>query len=396
MPSRQRAEKLDQGDPLAPFRDEFIIPDPDLVYLDGNSLGRAPKAARTRVLQVLENEWAGGLIRSWEHWLDLPRKIGDQIGPIIGSLPGEVIVHDSTSINLYQAIHIALDLQPQRRVIVIDAHEFPTDRFISEEIARRLNLELRYLTDDLSFDDVAVIVRSVVDYRTAEMCDVQAFSAKARSAGACVVWDLSHTAGAIEFDVHKLGVDIAVGCTYKFLNGGPGAPAWAYVSQELHERLSPPIRGWFAHRNQFAMEGAFVPHDDARRLLIGTPHILSLVAAEEGIALVARAGMPTIASKGRALVEFGFEVADFFDLPTMTPRDPLKRGCHLAIRNDRAADIVQTLALHHGVIADSRPPDVIRLGMSPLTTRFTDVWDGIERIAHLVGSDAITDQGHHG
>jgi kynureninase len=246
----------------------------------------------------------------------------------------------------------------------------------------------------MTFDDVAVIVRSVIDYRTAEMCDVQAFTAKARSAGACVVWDLSHTAGAAEFDVHKLGVDIAVGCTYKFLNGGPGAPAWAYVSKELHARMSPPIRGWFAHRDQFAMEGAFVPHDDARRLLIGTPHILSLVAAEEGIALVVRAGMPAIATKGRALVDFGFQAADFFSLPTMTPRDPLKRGCHLAIRNTDAAEIVKTLAQHHGVIADSRPPDVIRLGMSPLTTRFTDVWDGIERISQLIASEAMIHQGH--
>jgi kynureninase len=380
-------------DVLAPFRDEFIIPDDDLIYLDGNSLGRTPKATRSRVLHVLEKEWADGLIRSWDQWLDLPRKVGNQLGPIIGSLPGEVVVHDSTTINLFQAIHMALQLRPDRRVVVIDAHEFPTDRFVVEGIAEQLTSEIRYLTAETKFDDVAVIVRSVIDYRTAEMCDVATFNETARKAGAIVVWDLSHTAGAVEFDVHALGVELAVGCTYKFLNGGPGAPAWSFVAQHLHQTISPPIRGWFGHRDQFAMQDGFNPHDDVRRLLLGTPHILSLVAAEEGIALVARAGMPAIAAKGQALVDFGLHVADSFGLSTVTPREPHQRGCHLAIRHARAANIVRTLAQHHNVIADSRPPDIIRLGLSPLTTRFADVWDGIEQITRLTGSDNATNKG---
>ena len=393
MPSRSDAEELDRVDPLAEFRDEFIIPDDDLIYLDGNSLGRTPKATRARVLHVLEHEWADGLIRSWDQWLDLPRKVGNQLGPIIGSLPGEVVVHDSTTINLFQTINIALQLRPDRRVVVIDAHEFPTDRFVVEGIAEQLGLEIRYLTPETQFDDAAVIVRSVIDYRTAEMCDVAAFTETARTAGTLVVWDLSHTAGAVEFDVHALGVELAVGCTYKFLNGGPGAPAWSFVTQHLHQAISPPIRGWFGHRDQFAMQDGFSPHDDVRRILLGTPHILSLVAAEEGIALVNRAGMSAIASKGQALVEFGLQVADSFGLSTATPRDPRKRGCHLAIRHDRATDIVQTLAQHHGVIADSRPPDIIRLGLSPLTTRFTDVWDGIENIARLCTAEELSSRG---
>ncbi|MFM1751577.1 MAG: hypothetical protein RL119_539 [Actinomycetota bacterium] len=393
MPTRHNAEELDRADPLASFRDEFIIPDDDLIYLDGNSLGRTPKATRARVLHVLEHEWADGLIRSWDQWLDLPRKVGNQLGPIIGSLPGEVVVHDSTTINLFQTINIALQLRHDRRVVVIDAHEFPTDRFVVEGIAEQLGLDIRYLTPETQFDDVAVIVRSVIDYRTAEMCDVAAFTETARTAGALVVWDLSHTAGAVEFDVHALGVELAVGCTYKFLNGGPGAPAWSFVTQHLHQAISPPIRGWFGHRDQFAMQDGFSPHDDVRRILLGTPHILSLVAAEEGIALVNRAGMSAIASKGQALVDFGLQVADSFGLSTATPRDPRKRGCHLAIRHDRATDIVQTLAQHHGVIADSRPPDIIRLGLSPLTTRFTDVWDGIENIARLCTAEELSSQG---
>lgn len=384
MSSRQRAEELDREDPLASFRDEFIIPDESLIYLDGNSLGRTPKATRTRVLEVLEKEWADGLIRSWSHWLDLPRQIGNQLGPIIGSQQGEVVVHDSTSINLYQAIHIAVRLRPDRNVIVIDAHEFPTDRFILEGIAQALNLKLRHLSDTSDYSDVAVVVRSMVDYRTAEMCDVAAFTATVHDAGALIIWDLSHAAGAVEINVHDLGVKLAVGCTYKFLNGGPGGPAWSFISADLHPLIDPPIRGWFAHRDQFAMDQGFEPHTDIRQLLVGTPHILSLVAAEEGIALTTRAGMTAIAEKGRRLVEFGLQLVDQFGLTSCTPRDPLRRGCHIAVVHPEARAIVTELAEHHHVIADMRPPDIVRLGLSPLTTRFTDVWDGLEQLHRVI------------
>lgn len=384
--SRRDAEERDRRDPLAGFRDEFIIPDPDLIYLDGNSLGRTPKATRARLDQVVNQEWAGGLIRSWEHWLDLPRRVGDQLGSAIGSHPSEVVVHDSTSVNLYQAVHIALRLRPDRRVIVVDEHEFPTDQFVVEGIAEALDLEVRDFTAETSFDDVAVVVRSVVDYRTAAMEDVRTFTAMARSAGALVVWDLSHAAGAVEIDLHAMGVDLAVGCTYKFLNGGPGAPAWSFVTRALHDQITPPIRGWFGHRDQFAMNRGFEPHDDARHLLVGTPHILSLVAAEEGIALTARAGMTAIAAKGRHLVEFAMEVVDQFGMSTSTPRDPAKRGCHVAVHHADAANLVARLSRDHGVVVDGRPPDIIRFGLSPLTTRYIDVWDGLERLQTLITS----------
>lgn len=382
VPTRNVAQELDRADPLAGFRDEFIIPNDDLIYLDGNSLGRTPKATRARVLHVLEHEWADGLIHSWDQWLDLPRQVGHQLGPIIGSRPGEVVVHDSTSINLYQAIHIALQLRPDRKVVVIDAHEFSTDRFILEKIVTDRDLELRHLDVTSDFTDVAVVVRSVVDYRTAEMCDVAAFTTTVHDAGALVVWDLSHAAGAVEFDVHALGIKFAVGCTYKFLNGGPGAPAWSFISADLHHQIDPPIRGWFAHRDQFAMDQGFKPHRDIRQLLIGTPHILSLVAAQEGISLTVRVGMKAIADKGRLLTEFGLHVVDHFGLTSCTPRNPIRRGCHIAVVHPEARSIVTDLAEHHHVIADWRPPDLIRLGFSPLTTRFTDVWDGLERL-HL-------------
>jgi kynureninase len=376
MIERSRAEALDASDDLAAFRNEFVIPDESVVYLDGNSLGRTPKASVERLQRVIHQEWAGDLIGSWRHWLDLPRRVGDALGPVIGSHPGEVAVHDNTTLNLYQAVHMGLGLAPERSVVAVSAGEFPTDRYVVEGIAADKGLTVRALTDDMNLDDVAVVVRSVIDYRTAEIADVAEFQRRADAAGATVVWDLSHTAGAVEFDVHALGVRIAVGCTYKFLNGGPGAPAFTFVDASLHSRVSQPIHGWFAQKDQFAMERPFEPHDDIRRVLLGTPHILSLVAAEEGIRLSARAGMPAIAAKGRALTSFALEMCDELGLFSSTPRDPERRGCHVAVHHPDAPSLVDQLA-ERGVIADVRPPDIVRLGMSPLTTRFVDVWDGL-------------------
>ncbi len=384
MTSRIDAVDRDRNDPLASFRHEFLIPDNSIIYLDGNSLGRTPKATITRVHQVIEFEWAGDLIRSWEHWLDLPRQVGNRMTDIIGSRPGEVAVHDNTTLNLYQGVHIALGLNSDRTVIAVGDHEFPTDRYVVHGIAEERGLTVRSLTEDMPLDDVAVVVRSVVDYKTAALCDVRAFTDRCRSAGAMVLWDLSHAAGAIEFDVHELGVDLAVGCSYKFLNGGPGAPAWTFVAEHLHSRTRQPIHGWFAQKNQFAMDRGFEPHDDIRRVLLGTPHILSLVAAEEGIALSARAGMASIAAKGRALMQFAMDTIDHFGLDTSTPRDPSRRGCHVAVHHADAPRLVDELSRRHGVIADVRPPDIVRLGLSPLTTRFTDVWDGLERLQTLI------------
>lgn len=384
MISRDDALRLDHADPLSSFRDEFLIPDQDVVYLDGNSLGRTPLATIERLKRVVETEWATDLITSWSHWLDMPRKVGDRMSAIIGSRPGEVAVHDNTTLNIFQAVHMALGLRPDRRVVSVSNHDFPSDRYVVEGIARDLGLEMRPFTDDMPMNDVAVVVRSVIDYRTAELCDVAGFTARARAAGALVVWDLSHAAGAIEFDVHALGVEFAIGCSYKFLNGGPGAPAWTYVHADLHARVRQPIHGWFAQKDQFAMERPFEPHDDIRRVLLGTPHMLSLVAAEEGIALSARAGMPAIAAKGRALTAFALDIIDEMDLETSTPRDPQRRGCHVAVHHPDAARLVERLATEHKVIADVRPPDIVRLGLSPLTTRFTDVWDGLHTLQALM------------
>ena len=383
MVTRQDALDLDTTDPLASCRDEFVVPDADLVYLDGNSLGRTPKSTVTRLKQVVETEWAGDLIRSWEHWLDLPRRVGDRMSAIIGSRTGEVAVHDSTTLNLYQGVHIALGLRPDRPVIVVPVDEFPTDRYVVEGIAADKGLTVRAFSPNDDLSDVAVVVRSVIDYRSAERADVAAYTARAREQGALVLWDLSHTAGAVEFDVHALGVDLAVGCTYKFLNGGPGAPAFTFIRAELQEDAHQPIHGWFAQKDQFEMERGFEPHDDIRRVLLGTPHVLSLVAADEGIALSARVGMPAIAAKGRELTKFAIDVCDHFGLVTTTPRDPERRGCHVAVHVPDARRTLNDLA-ERKVIADMRPPDILRFGLSPLTTRFVDVWDGLSTVAEMV------------
>jgi kynureninase len=382
--TRDDARILDRDDPLASFRNEFLIPDDEVVYLDGNSLGRTPKATVERLKRVVETEWAADLITSWSHWLDMPRRVGDRMGAIIGSRPGEVAVHDNTTLNIFQAVHMALGLRPDRKVVSVSPDDFPSDRYVVEGIAHDLGLEVRPLSPDIDLHDVAVVVRSVIDYRTAEMADVAGFTARAREAGAIVVWDLSHAAGAVEFDVHALGVELAIGCSYKFLNGGPGAPAWTYVHADLHSAVRQPIHGWFAQKDQFAMERPFEPHDDIRRVLLGTPHMLSLVAAEEGIALSARAGMPAIAAKGRALTDFALSIVDELGLHSSTPRNATKRGCHVAVHHHDAADLVDRLAREHKVIADVRPPDIVRLGLSPLTTRFTDVWDGLHTLRALM------------
>ncbi|MEO5899397.1 MAG: aminotransferase class V-fold PLP-dependent enzyme [Ilumatobacteraceae bacterium] len=380
MTSRTDAIELDRADPLAGFRDEFHIPDPDIVYLDGNSLGMTPKRTISRVLEVMAGEWASGLIGSWANWLDLPQRVGDRLAPLIGASPGEVVVHDSTTINLYQLVHAALALAPGRRVIAVDPGEFPTDRYVVQGIAEATGHVVREGFDQL--DDVAVVVRSVVDYRNAAVVDVVAETARARAAGALVLWDLSHAAGVVAIDLHGAGAELAVGCTYKFLNGGPGSPAFSYVATHLQSRLTQPIWGWFAQAEQFAMGPTFTPRSDIARLLLGTPSILALTGAEEGVALSARAGIDAIAAKARALTAFGLQLCDELGLASSTPRDPTRRGGHVAVLHDRARHLVPALA-ERKVITDFREPDVVRIGCSPLTTRFIDVYVGITETATL-------------
>ena len=384
MTDRRVAEQLDADDPLGRWRGEFVISDPDLIYLDGNSLGRTPRRAVTAVRRVLEEQWAGDLISSWwDHgWLDLALAVGDELAPLIGARPGEVAVHESTTVGLFQLINVAVDLNAGtgRPVIAVDDRDFPTIRYVAEGVARLRGGGLRHGIVDL--DGVDVVIRSMVDYRTAEIADVAAETARAAAAGATTIWDLSHAVGLLEFDLHALGVDFAAGCTYKFLNGGPGAPAFVYVAEHLHERIVQPIWGWFGQSDQFAMDRPFEARPGIGRMLNGTPPVLGLTAAREGIRLTAEAGTGAIAAKARALTGFALDLADAHGLVTDTPRDPARRGGHVSVRHPDARRQHAELA-ERKVIVDHRDPDVLRFGLSPLTTRFVDVYDAFAILSEL-------------
>jgi kynureninase len=399
-PADTDAKALDAADPLAPFRDRFVPAEQGLVYLDGNSLGRPARASIERVAAITE-AWSKRLIRGWDDgWLDLPLTVGDQLATgVLGAEPGTVAVTDSTTINLYRVATGALDARPGRRTIIVERSEFPTDRYIAEGLARERDLEIRWLdgdpiegiaTEDITstFDgDTALLILSVVNYRSAAIVEVKAVTDAARAAGALVLWDLSHAAGSIPVDLTANGIDIAVGCTYKYLNGGPGAPAFLYVRRELQDELRPPIQGWFAQAEQFEMGPRFERRPGIGGWLAGTPGIIGLTSAQAGIEVVAEAGIDAIRAKGIALTEYAISLLDARLAPLGcslgSPRDASRRGAQIAIRHPDAAALARAL-IDRSVIVDYRAPDSIRIGMSPLTTSFDDVHRGISALHPLL------------
>ncbi len=396
-PSREYAEELDRADALAHYRDDFVIADDDLIYLDGNSLGRLPNASRDRVREVLDDDWGSHLIRSWEDgWIDLPQRTGDLIGTgLLGADPGEVIVGDSTTVSLYKAMSAALDAQPDRHTIVIERDNFPTDRYLAESFAKQRGLKVRWIeevgSDGVTLDhviplldeDVAFLTLSHVDYRSSAILDMAALTRAAHEAGALTLWDLCHSVGSIPVDLHRDDADIAVGCTYKYLNGGPGSPAFTYVRRDLQARLSQPIWGWWGRADMFDMDQGYQPYGDMRAWLAGTPSVLSLCAIEPSVEMIMDAGMPAIRSKSKALTALGVQLYDAWLAPRAatlaSPRDPDRRGSHLTVTHPNARFVTQQLP-GAGVIPDFRRPDGIRLGMAALTTRFVDVYDGFARL----------------
>ena len=379
----RRADDLDGADPLAHWRDEFVIADDDLVYLDGNSLGMAPRRTLEAVDETMRGDWAAGLIRSWEHWVELPMVVGDELAPLIGASAGEVVVHDSVSVNLYQLLHAALALRPGRDLIAVSRDDFPTDRYLAAGVASAAGVELHtdLDPDTIDVDRLAVMIRSVVDYRTAALDDIAAETARAHDAGALVIWDLSHAAGVLPIDLNGSGVQLAVGCTYKFLNAGPGGPGFSYVAHELQAAIDQPIHGWWGQQSMFEMADEYRPRPDIGKMMIGTPGILGLVAARSGIGVTAEAGIDAISAKAAALVGFGLECCDALGLESPTPRPADRRGGHLSIRDADAKALNETLWREHRILADFREPDLIRLGCSPLTTRYRDVVAGCRAIA---------------
>jgi kynureninase len=396
---------LDAADPLAAFRRRFVIPDPDLIYLDGNSLGRPPLGAIERLARVASHEWSGELIRGWEHWLDAPLRVGDLLGTeLLGARAGQVVVCDSVTVNFFRLASAALDARADRRLIVTDRANFPTDRYVLEGLARDRDREIAWLDadpiDGPTADDVGAVIRanpgkvalvtlSHVNYRSAAIADLSAITTLAHDAGALVLWDLSHSAGSIPVHQDESGVDLAVGCTYKYLNGGPGAPAFLYIRRELQGELRNPVQGWFGQAKQFEMGQGFRPRPGIAGWLTGTPGILGLAAAEEGIRVSAEAGIDRIRSKGVALTEYAIALHDMYLAPLGfelgSPREAGRRGAHVSIRRADARELTRQM-IAAGIVPDFRAPDSIRLGLSPLTTTFGEVHRAIEGIAQIASN----------
>jgi kynureninase len=397
---RAHAEELDLRDALAEYRNRFVVADPDLIYLDGNSLGPLTADTEEFLANVLRLGWGQGLVRSWDTWIDWGRQLGDRLAEhVLGARAGEVVMADSTSVNLYKLAAAALDALPDRRTVVVDSEDFPTNRYIVQGLAKARRLTVHTLQSDmdrgLDLDvlrdalnsDVGLVVLSLVTYRCGAMLDMAAVNDMARAAGAFVLWDLSHAAGAVPIDLHSTGATLAVGCTYKYLNGGPGAPSFLYVRKEAQAALRQPIWGWFGQRGQFDMGPEYDPVEAIERFLVGTPPILSLAPFEPALALIEQAGMERVRRKGIALGELIIDLADRWLAPygfrVASPRSAHRRGSHVSLAHPDAWRICRALA-DAGVICDFRRPNRLRLGASPLFNRFTDIWDGMDRLRGLL------------
>jgi len=385
-----RAAALDAADPLAAFRADFVVDDAGPLYVDGNSLGRLPHATAER-LKGLVDEWGARLVSAWPDWIEAPARIGDLLGEhVLGARPGEVLVCDSVTVNLYKLAGAVLAARPGP--VVALAGDFPTDRYVLEGLAAQHGAELRLVElgeVERAAAGASLVVLSHVDYRSGAVADLAALS----RLDATVVWDLSHAAGAVEVDLHGTGAELAVGCTYKYLNAGPGAPAWLYVREDLQRTLRSPIQGWFGQRDQFAMGPRYDPADGVERFLAGTPVILALAAVEAGAELTARAGMPVIAAKTRALTDLFVELHDAWLAPLgfslASPRDGARRGGHVSLAHPDAWPICRALVERAGVVPDFREAEgggLIRFAFPALYTRFADVVDAAARTRELVAA----------
>jgi len=397
---RERAAALDAADPLAHHRDRFARSEGLVAYLDGNSLGRPLAATRERLASFVDGPWAGRLIRSWdEGWMDAPTELGDTLGRVaLGAAPGQTVVADSTTVLLYKAARAALEARPGRRVIVADTENFPTDRFVLEGIAAERGLELRWITPDPEAGvtpeevaaavgpDTALVLLSHIAYKSAYVADLPGITRLVHDAGALVLWDLCHSAGAVPLSLDADGVDLAVGCTYKYLNGGPGSPAFAYVATGLQDRVRQPVQGWMGSADPFAMGPAYEPASGIRQMISGTPPIVGMLPMRDMLDLLDEAGMPEVRAKSTALTGFVIDVADAY-LPgvrVVSPRDPERRGSHVMLDHPDFRRVVAQ-AWERGVVPDFRPPQGLRVGLSPLSTSFTEVAVGLWVIRELLG-----------
>ena len=391
---RAVAERLDRDDDLAWLRDRFVVEEDGPLYLDGNSLGRLPLATVAAVDRVLREGWGSGLVSSWLGWMEQAERVGNLLGTtLLGAAPGQVAVSDSTSVNLYKLAAAALDARPGRSVILSSADNFPSDRYVLEGLAAARGMELRLLAageaEAALGENVALLSLSHVSYLTAAVEDVARMTAAAHRAGALVLWDLCHSVGALPVELDRWGVDLAVGCTYKYVNAGPGAPAFLYVRRELQEGLRQPIWGWFGQRDQFRMGPVYDPVPGIERFLVGTPPMLSLVPVGTGVALLAEAGIERLRARSIALTGLLVDLWEAWLRPLgfrlASPRDAAARGGHVAVAHSDASRVARALVAA-GVVPDYREPDLVRLCPAPAYTRFVDVWDALDRMRRVVAA----------
>ena len=405
---RQFAVDLDAKDPLAKYREQFVITDPTMCYLDGNSLGRLPKQTIKVINDFLIDDWGAKVVEGWNDWIDQAQVTGDLIGRAsLGAASGQVLACDTTSVNFYQLVGAALAARPGRKTIIVDAANFPTDRYILQGLAKTHGLKLitidnespgsaeheritpeileKYLSDEVAF-----VTLEVIQYRSGARTDIKAITDLARKYGALTIWDASHAVGAIEMNFDANGVDLAVGCTYKYGNSGPGAPAWLYVAKRIQKELQTPIQGWFAQSNQFEMGSTFEKSGDIRGFQIASPSLIGLKSIQSAFGMIEEAGIDAIAAKCAQGTEMMIGLYDAWlaDLgfTLNTSRNPKERGGHISLVHPEAKRISVALRQFANVIPDYRVPDSIRLAIAPLPTSYLEVWDGFERIRDLVST----------
>ena len=405
---REYALELDRNDPLAHFRSRFVITDPDMCYLDGNSLGRLPHSTVIAVNEYMTQEWGREVVTGWSHWVDEAQPIGDLIGrSALGAGPGQMLACDTTSVNFYQLALAAINARPGRKTIITDAANFPTDRYILEGIAKQLGLNLVIIDNESAgsadceritpeilekylSDDVALVTLEVIQYRSGARNDIKSLTDLTRKYGALLLWDASHAVGAIEMNLDSNGADLAVGCTYKYGNSGPGSPAWLYVSKRIQKELQVPIQGWFSQGDQFGMGPVFERAEGIRGYQIASPSLMGLRCVKSAFKIIEEAGIDAIASKAAIGTQMMIDLYDAWladlGITLLTSRNAKERGGHITLGHPDAARICIALRQFANVIPDYRTPNSIRLAISPLPTSYVEVWDGFQRIRDLVAS----------
>jgi kynureninase len=400
----EEARARDAADPLRGLRDRFDLPE-GVIYLDGNSLGALPRATVARMAGTVRDEWGGGLIRSWNKagWIEAPARVGAKIARLVGAQPHELLVADSTSVNLYKLLVAAVRARPGRRVILSEPGNFPTDLYVAQGVAETLgDVELRLVPRDAIVaaldEDVAVLMLTHVHYQSAARFDMAAVTRAAQAKGALVLWDLSHSAGAVTVDLNAAHADLAVGCGYKYLNGGPGAPAFLFVAERHQAALRSPLSGWMGHAAPFAFDDDYRPGAGIARFLCGTPPILGVAALEESVDLLLEADTEALYAKGQALCSAFIDCVEErcagLGLALATPRDPALRGSHVSFRHEQGWPVMQAL-IARGVIGDFRAPDTLRFGFTPLYVGFEDVWNATEALRDILATGAWDQPAHH-